>query len=305
MTAYVARRLLMLALTLLGVTTLLFLLRSQLGDPTLFLLPPDASEQARVELLRRLGLDRPLAEQYLAFIGHALRGDLGLSWRYNQPVLPLVLEALPATLMLAGAALGLGLACAIPLGVAAAVRRDSWVDTVASFVAVTGQAMPVYWSGLLLILLFSSTLRLLPSMGAEGWAALILPAATLGLNTMARIMRITRSAMLDVLGQDFVRMVRAKGLPETVVVIRHALRNAAVPIVALVGLQLGSLLGGAVLVETVFAWPGVGRVAVNAVYARDFPLVQAVALVVTVLFSVINLAVDLIAASLNPQIRLE
>lgn len=305
MTAYVARRLLMLALTLLGVTTLLFLLRSQLGDPTLFLLPPDASEQARVELLRRLGLDRPLGEQYLAFIGHALRGDLGLSWRYNQPVLPLVLEALPATLMLAGAALGLGLACAIPLGVAAAVRRDSWVDTVASFVAVTGQAMPVYWSGLLLILLFSSTLRLLPSMGAEGWAALILPAATLGLNTMARIMRITRSAMLDVLGQDFVRMVRAKGLPETVVVIRHALRNAAVPIVALVGLQLGSLLGGAVLVETVFAWPGVGRVAVNAVYARDFPLVQAVALVVTVLFSVINLAVDLIAASLNPQIRLE
>ena len=305
MIAYAIRRLLMLGVTVLGVTVVLFAVRARLGDPTLFLLPPDASEQARHDLLRQLGLDRPLLEQYVAFLGRALAGDLGASWRFNQPVLPIVLEAFPATLLLASTALAIGLAAAVPLGLLAALRRDGWVDTVASFLAVIGQAMPVYWSGLLFILLFSSTLRWLPSMGAEGWAALILPAATLGLNTMARIMRITRSAMLDVLGQDFVRTVRAKGLPEHVVLIKHALRNAAVPIVALVGLQLGGLLGGAVLVETVFAWPGVGRLAVNAVYARDFPLVQAVALFVTVAFSLVNLAVDLLAALLNPQIRLD
>jgi len=305
MISYTIRRLLMLVVTVMGVLSILFLLRAHLGDPTLFLLPPDSTEQARLDLLHHLGLDRPLIEQYAAFLFNAVQGDLGLSWRFNQPVLPIVMQAFPATLLLAASALVFGLVTAVPLGVLAALRRDSWIDTVASGLAVLGQAMPVYWSGLLFILLFSATLRWLPSMGAEGWAALILPAVTLGLNTMARIMRITRSAMLDVLGQDFVRTVRAKGMPEHIVLFKHALRNAAVPIVAMVGLQLGALLGGAVLVETVFAWPGVGRLAVNAVYARDFPLVQAVALLVTVLFTLVNLAVDLIAASLNPQIRLE
>jgi peptide/nickel transport system permease protein len=305
MIAYTIRRLLMMVVTILGVTLVLFAVRAHLGDPTLFLLPPDANEQARVDLLHHLGLDRPLIEQYGRFLINAVQGDLGLSWRFNQAVLPIVLQAFPATLLLALSALGFGLATAVPLGVLAALHRDTWVDTFASGLAVIGQAMPVYWSGLLFILLFSATLRWLPSMGAEGWAALILPAVTLGLNTMARIMRITRSAMLDVLGQDFVRTVRAKGMPEKVVLFKHALRNAAVPIVAMVGLQLGALLGGAVLVETVFAWPGVGRLAVNAVYARDFPLVQAVALLVTVLFTLVNLLVDLVAASLNPQIRLD
>lgn len=305
MTAYVIRRLMMLFVTLLGVMTVLFVLRTQIGDPSIFLLPPDATEQARIDLLRHLGLDRPVLEQFWTFLINAVTGNLGLSWRYNQPALPVVLEAFPATLLLAFSALSFGVLTAIPLGVVAALRRDTWVDTLASGLAVIGQSMPVYWSGLLFILLFSSTLRWLPSMGAEGGMALILPAVTLGLNTMARIMRITRSSMLDVLGQDFVRTVRAKGLPERVVLFKHALRNAAVPIVALVGLQLGSLLGGAVLIETVFSWPGVGRLAVNAVYTRDFPLVQAVALLVTVTFSLVNLAVDLIAASLNPQIRLD
>lgn len=302
---YILRRLMMLVVTLVGVMTVLFVLRTQIGDPTLFLLPPDATEAARQELLHHLGLDRPILDQYVSFLVSAVTGNLGLSWRYNQPALPIVLEAFPATLLLASSALAFGLVSAVPLGVIAALRRDSWVDTMASGLAVIGQAMPVYWSGLLFILLFSATLRWLPSMGAEGWAALILPAVTLGLNTMARIMRITRSSMLDVLGQDFVRTVRAKGLPERVVLLKHALRNAAVPIIALVGLQLGSLLGGAVLVETVFAWPGVGRLAVNAVYARDFPLVQAVALLVTVTFTLVNLLADLIVASLNPQIRLD
>ncbi|MCM0018389.1 MAG: ABC transporter permease [Tagaea sp.] len=304
MIAYTIRRLLMLFVTILGVMVVLFALKTQIGDPTFFLLPADASEMARLELLRDLGLDRPLGEQFATFILDAATGDLGMSWRYNQPALRIVLEALPSTLLLAASALGFGLLVAVPLGVLAALRRDTWIDTLASGLGVIGQAMPVYWSGLLLILLFSARLRWLPSMGAEGWLALILPTVTLGLNAMARIMRITRSSMLDVLGQDYIRTVRAKGMSERAVLFKHALRNAAVPIVALVGLQLGTLLGGAVLVETVFSWPGVGRLAVNAVYARDFPLVQAVALVVTTTFCLVNLAVDLIAAQLNPQIRL-
>ncbi len=304
MSAYIVRRLLMLVVTVFGVMTILFVLKSQIGDPTFFLLPAEASEQARIDLLRDLGLDQPVWRQYATFVGNAATGNLGVSWRYNQPALPIVIDAMPSTLLLAFSALLFGLIFAVPLGIAAALRRDSWVDTVSSGIAVVGQAMPVYWSGLLFILLFSAKLRWLPSMGAEGWAALILPAATLGLNTMARIMRITRSSMLDVLGQDFVRTVRAKGMRERNVLFKHALRNAAVPIVSLVGLQLGTLLGGAVLVETVFAWPGVGRLAVNAVYARDFPLVQAVALLVTVTFCLVNLLVDLVAAALNPQIRL-
>lgn len=305
MLTYLIRRSLLVIVTIAGVMTILFGLQKLAGDPTLFLLPPEATDKERLDLLRQLGLDRPLAVQYVSFLWNAATGDLGLSWKYNQPALPVVLEALPATILLAVSALAFGILTAVPLGIVAAVRRDGWVDTFASGVAVIGQAMPVYWSGLLFILLFSSTLRWLPSMGSDGWAALVLPAMTLGLNTMARIMRITRSSMLDVLGQDYIRTVRAKGIPEWIILLKHGLRNASVPIVALIGLQLGGLLGGAVLIETVFSWPGVGRLAVNAVYSRDFPLVQAVALVVTLTFSVVNMLVDVLCATLNPQIRLD
>jgi peptide/nickel transport system permease protein len=287
------------------VMTILFGLQQMAGDPTLMLLPSDATEAARQQLAHQLGVDRPIPEQYLAFLWHTFSGDLGPSWRYQLPAMRIVLEALPATMLLAGASLGLGLAVAVPLGILAAVYRDTWIDTLSSFLAVVGQSMPVFWSGLLLILLFSATLRWLPSMGAAGPLALVLPAVTLGLNTMARIERITRASMLDVLSQDYIRTVRAKGLSERAVLFRHGLRNAAVPIVSMVGLQLGALLGGAVLIETVFAWPGVGRLAVNAVYARDFPVVHAAALMVTLTFCVVNMGVDVLCAALNPQIRLE
>jgi peptide/nickel transport system permease protein len=303
--SYLIRRILLMVVTIVGVMTILFALQQLSGDPTIFLLPPDATERDRALLLRQLGLDRPLAEQYLGFLWKAATGDLGLSWRYNQPALPIVLEAFPATLLLAICALSFGLVCAVPLGVLAATYRDRPIDTLASGIAMIGQAMPVYWSGLLFILLFSTTLHWLPSMGAQGWTALILPTVTLGLNTMARIMRITRSSMLDVLAQDYIRAVRSKGLSEYAVLFKHALRNAAIPIVTLTGLQLGALLGGAVLTETVFSWPGVGRLAVSAVYARDFPMVQAVTLLVVVTFVSVNLLVDVLCASLNPQIRLD
>jgi peptide/nickel transport system permease protein len=301
---YLIRRSFLVCVTIWGVMTVLFGLQQMAGDPTLLLLPSDATEQARRLLAHQLGIDRPIAEQYLTFLWHTASGNLGLSWKFQVPAFRVVLEALPNTMLLAGSALGLGIAVAMPLGILAALHRNSWIDTLSSFLAVVGQSMPVYWSGLLLILLFSATLRWLPSMGAEGWSALILPAVTLGFNTMARIERITRASMLEVLNQDFIRTVRAKGLSERAVLFRHGLRNAAVPIVSMVGLQLAALLGGAVLIETVFAWPGVGRLAVNAVYARDFPVVHAAALVVTLTFCLVNMAVDVLCAALNPQIRL-
>ena len=305
MATYLIRRLLLVVVTVWGVMTILFGLQLVAGEPTLVLLPPDATEQARQALAHALGLNRPLPVRYLDFLWHTLTGNLGLSWKFNQPALGIILEALPATAVLTATSLALGLVVAVPLGILAAIHRNSWIDTVASGVAVLGQSMPVYWSGLLLILLFSTTLRLLPSMGAGSPAALILPAVTLGFNTVARIERITRASMLEVLGQDYIRTLRAKGVPERAVLFRHGLRNASVPIVSMVGLQLGALLGGAVLIETVFAWPGVGRLAVNAVYARDFPVVHAAALVVTLTFCLVNLLVDLLCAGLNPQIRLD
>lgn len=301
---YFIRRLLLVVVVIWGVMTIVFLLQKLAGDPTLILLPSDATEEARALLHQQLGLDRPFFGQYVGFLSNIAKGDLGDSWKFNQPALGVVLEALPATMLLAFSALAFGIVCAIPLGIIAAMHRDSWVDTVATGAATIGQAMPVYWLGLLLILVFSAQLRWFPSMGGEGFMAMVLPVVTLGLNTMARIMRITRSSMLDVLGQDYVRTVRAKGMGEMVVLFKHALRNAAVPIVALVGLQLGGLLGGAVIVETVFSYPGIGRIAVNAVYARDFPVVQAVVLVVTLTFSLVNMLVDVLCAFLNPQIRL-
>jgi peptide/nickel transport system permease protein len=305
MIAYLLRRLALVALVLLGVVTIVFFAQRLSGDPVGLLLPVDATAQQRDELAHELGLDRPLPLQYARFVADMARGDLGFSYRQQRPALTLVLERLPSTLLLAGASLALATVLSIPLGILAAVRRDSWIDTAASFVSVIGQATPIYWLGLLLILLFSVQLRWLPSMGGDSFAALVLPVASLAVYSMARITRITRSAVLDTLSQDYVRTLRAKGLGEASLLFKHVLRNSSVPIVAMIGLQLGGLLGGAVLVESVFSWPGIGRLAVGAVQARDFPVVQAVTLIAAALFALVNLAIDLICAALNPQIRLE
>lgn len=304
MLAYIVRRLLLMVVVVAGVMSIIFVLQKLAGDPTLILLPVDATAEARIVLREQLGLDRPVWEQYLVFLGHVATGNLGHSWKFNQPAAAVVLEALPRTLLLASLALLLGIVTAIPLGIVAAIHRGSWIDTLATTVATVGQAIPVYWLGLLLIMVFGARLRWLPTIGGDGIAALVLPTISLGVLTMARIARITRSSMLEVMGQDFIRTVRAKGMGGPNVLFKHALRNAMVPIAVLIGLQLGSLLGGAVIVETVFSYPGVGRLAVNAVYARDFPMVQAVVLVVTVTFSLVNTLVDIVCAALNPQIRL-
>jgi peptide/nickel transport system permease protein len=294
-----------MCMVLFGVLTIVFFLQRLSGDPTDLLLPVDASEEIRQEMRHEMGLDQPLPLQYVRFIGNALRGNLGESYKFKQPALSLVIERLPNTVLLATSALFLALLLSIPLGIIAAVFRNSWVDTSATGVSLVGQAIPVYWLGLLLILLFSVQIRWFPSMGGGSPKALVLPAVTLAVYSMARIARLTRSAVLDVLNQEYVMVARSKGLTERVVLFKHVLRNAAIPIATMVGLQFGGLLGGAVLTEMVFSWPGIGRLAVQAVYSRDFPVVQAVTLVVAALFSGINLLVDVLYAVLNPQIRLE
>jgi peptide/nickel transport system permease protein len=302
---YLVRRVLLVLVVLTGVVTVVFFVQRLSGDPTNLILPIDAPADIRADLRRQLGLDRPILVQYGDFLLSVARGDLGVSYRTRQPALPLVLDRLPATALLAGSALLLAVLVAIPLGIVAAVHRNSIVDTLATAVALVGQATPVYWLGLLLILVFSVRLGWFPTMGGGSLRAMVLPTVTLAVYSMARITRLTRSAVLEVLRLDYVRVARSKGISERAVLYKHVLRNAAIPIVTMIGLQFGGLLGGAVLTEVVFSWPGMGRLAVNAVYNRDFPVVQAVALVGAAAFSLINLLVDLTYAALNPQIRLE
>jgi ABC-type dipeptide/oligopeptide/nickel transport system permease component len=305
MVGYVFRKVFHTAFVAFGVATLVFAALRLSGDPAATMLPGDASVDELVALRRQLGLDRPLWLQYLAFLGGALTGDFGTSFRHQQPALPLVLERLPATLELAGAALVLAVALALPLGILAAVYRGRIVDVVAMAFAVVGQATPYFWMGIMLILVVSVELGWLPTSGRGGIERLILPAITLGTHFAASLARLTRTSMLEVFGQQFVTTARAKGLSEWSVVLGHTLKNAAVPVITLIGLQFGTLLGGAVVTETIFAWPGVGRLAVQSVFVRDYPVVQAGVFVLALTFVAINLLVDLLYGVLDPRIRRE
>src|SRR5688500_17553798 len=275
MVGYVFRKVFHTAFVAFGVVTLVFAALRLSGDPAATMLPGDASVDELGALRRQLGLDRPLWLQYVQFLGGALSGDFGTSFRHQQPALPLVLERLPATLELAGAALLLAVALALPLGILAAVYRGGPVDVAAMVFAVIGQATPYFWMGIMLILIVAVQLDWLPTSGRGGVERLILPAITLGTHFAASLARLTRTSMLEVLGQNFVTTARAKGLSESSVILGHALKNAAVPVVTLIGLQFGTLLGGAVVTETIFAWPGVGRLAVQSIFVREYPVVQA------------------------------
>ena len=305
MLEFVARRLLHTALVTVGVVTLVFVALRLSGDPAASMLPGDASVDELRDLRHALGLDRSVPVQYVAFLRDAVRGDFGESIRHQQPAFGLVLERLPATLELAFAALLLAVVVALPLGIVAALYRGRVVDVVAMGFAVVGQATPYFWMGIMLILVVSVELAWLPTSGRGDWRHLILPAVTLGTHFAAAIARLTRTAMLEVLGQQFVTTARAKGLGERRVVLAHALKNAAVPVVTLVGLQFGTLLGGAVVTETIFAWPGVGRLAVQSIFVRDYPVVQAGVLVLALVFVALNLLVDLLYGALDPRIRRE
>jgi len=301
---YLLRRLAQSLLVLLGISVVVFVILHLTGDPTLLLLPPDASAEEIAKFRRAMGFDDPLYLQYWRFLRGALRGDFGTSLRHDEPALGLVWQRMPATIELTAVALGVALLLAIPAGIVSAVFRNTALDYVSTVLALVGQAMPTFWLGIMLILVFSVGLHLLPSSGRGGPANLVLPALTLGLFTTARIMRLTRSGMLEVLGQDYVRTARAKGVGERRVVWKHALKNAGIPIVTIVGLELGTLLGGAVITETIFAWPGVGRLSVQAIYNRDYPVVQAAVFVLASIFVLVNLVVDVLYTYLDPRIRI-
>jgi peptide/nickel transport system permease protein len=302
--AYLTRRFLQSAFVLFGVSVVVFLILHLTGDPALLLLPPDASAEDVERFRRQMGFNDPLAVQYLRFLRGALRGNFGESLRHGEPAMALVLERLPATFELAGAGLLIAMALAIPAGILSAVRRNTPIDYVSTVVALLGQAMPTFWLGIMLILVFSVQLGWLPSSGRGDVEHLILPAITLGLFTTARITRLTRSGMLEVLGQDYIRTARAKGVGEPPVVWKHALRNASIPIITIVGIELGTLLGGSVITETIFAWPGVGRLSVQAIFNRDYPVVQAAVFILATTFVVVNFLVDITYTYLDPRIRL-
>jgi len=304
MTRYIIRRLALSLVVLIGVSILVFgLIHLAPGDPARLMLYDTAPEEEVQAMRKTLGLDQPLYLQYWLFLSNALRGDLGRSLYYKQPAFSIILEHLPATAELTFAALFVSLVVAVPMGVLSAVRRDTVWDYAGILLATIGQATPVFWLGLMFILLFSVQWTVLPSSGRGGLENLLMPAVTLGAPLMALVTRLVRSGMLDILGEDYIRTARAKGLPKPAVVYRHALRNMLIPLVTVIGLQLGALLGGAVITETIFAWPGVGRLVVTAITARDYPLVQAATLLVSVYFVAINLLLDVLYVYIDPRVR--
>jgi len=300
---FLASRLLRAVIALWLVSTVVFVVMRLSGDPVPLLLPPDAPRSEIFRVRAELGLDRPLPVQYAIFLGNALRGDFGRSLHFREPAVRVVAGYLGATFELGVTAFALAALVALPIGIVSAVRRNSLVDQVSMTLALVGQAAPTFFIGILFILVVSLQLGWLPTSGRGDWRNLVLPALTLGAFAMASIARLTRSAMLEVLRADFIRTARAKGVAETLVIVKHALKNAAVPIVTITGLQFGTLLGGAVVTETVFAWPGIGRLAIQSIYNRDYPVVQCTVFISAVLFIVINLLIDVLYGLLDPRVR--
>src|SRR6516165_2907535 len=305
MAAFLLRRFVVPILMLFLVALAVFSLGHLSGDPVRLMVPDEATEQQMAKLRHELGLDRPLQVQFVDFVTHAMHGDIGISLRFRKPALTLVLSRMPATIELSTAAMAIALLVAIPAGIVSAMRPGSWADTAVSTVAITGQALPAFWIGIVLIILFAVRLGWLPASGRGDITNLILPAVTLGLWPMARISRLLRSSLREVAQEEFVRTARAKGLRERAILGRHTLRNACIPVVTIIAIIFGTMLGGTVITETVFAWPGIGRLALEAVFNRDFPLVQATVFVVAVIFVFINFFLDLVYVAIDPRIRLD
>jgi len=301
---YLLSRLVESLVVIWGVMTIVFLILRLAGDPAILMLPVGATEQQVRDFRHAMGFDRPVHVQYWQFLQRAVVGDFGDSLRFNQPTLPLVLERLPATIQLAGAALAVAVLLGGVAGLLAASYRGTAIELLTMGLALLGQATPVFWMAIMLILVFAVHLQWLPSGGRGQIQHMILPAITLALYSTASIARLFRSSLLETLEQDYVRTARAKGLKRRVVIVRHALRNALLPVVTMIGLQAGTLLGGSIITETIYAWPGVGRVTVQAIYNRDFPLVQAAVALMAVTFVLINFLVDVLYSYIDPRIRL-
>jgi len=300
---FLTYRLVRMLVALWSVVTVVFIVMRLSGDPVPLLLPPDAPIAEMERLRSEMGLDRPIYVQYGVFLRQALKGDFGRSIHFRTSAMNVVWERVPATLELAFASFLCAIVVAIPAGVLSAIRRGSTYDNIVMGVALVGQAAPTFYIGIMLILVCSLWLGLFPTSGRGEWRHLVLPAVTLGAFATASIARITRSAVLEILRADFIRTARAKGLPEFWTIAKHTMRNAAIPIITIVGLQFGNLLGGAVITETIFSWPGIGRLAIQSIYSRDYPIVQSVVFLTAAMFVVLNLLVDVAYGILDPRIR--
>lgn len=302
MTGFYLRRLGQSLVAIWGVVTIVFVILHLSGDPTLLLAPQGASRED-IDLLRRqLGYDRPLHVQYLEYLGQLARFDLGRSVIQRAPVLDIIAARIPYTLRLAGGAVAVALGIGIPAGVLMALYRGTLLERALMGVVLVGQSMPTFWSGILLILFFAVRLRWFPSSGAEGFASLVLPSVALGALSMATFARITRISVLGQLGQDYVRTAKARGVSRGAIVVKHVLRNAAIPIISVLALELGNLLAGAVIVETVFAWPGLGQLAVQSIFNRDFLVVQGIVLLGSFTYIALNFLADLVYGLVDPRI---
>lgn len=301
---YILKRLFHGLVVLLGISLVVFFAVRLTGDPVMAILGQGNPTKEAVESLRKgLGLDLPLWKQLLRFLEQLVTGNLGTSFRNNQPVMPQILERMPATITLALSGMFVALLVAVPVGIHSAIRRGSSLDVAGRLFALLGLSFPNFWLGIMMILVFAVKLRWLPASGYRGFRYLILPSVTLGLILSSILARLIRSAMLDVLRMQYIQTARAKGLAEKVVILRHALRNALIPTITFVGLQIGSLLGGTVILEQVFSWPGVGRLALDAISNRDFPMVQGSVLMLATIMVLVNLTVDLSYAFLDPRIK--
>jgi peptide/nickel transport system permease protein len=303
MRRYIARQLVQLVIVVIGISLLAFTILHVLGDPVLLLLPQNAGKEEFERYRHLLGLDQPLHVQYWKFASRAVRGDFGKSWYADTPAFRLVIERMPPTIYLTLAGFLVALLIALPLGILAALRRHSWVDNLCTAVAVAGQATPLFWLGIMLIILFAVRLKMLPASGYGTWQHFILPSFCLGAALAPITMRLVRSGVIEVMNMEFIKTARAKGVAEPMVVVKHAFRNACIPVITVLGLQFGQLLGGAIITETVFAWPGVATLTVESIRNQDFPVVQCAVVLLALVIVTVNLIVDLVVGVIDPRIR--
>lgn len=303
MRRYIVRQLVQFVVVILGISILAFAILHVLGDPVLLLLPQNAGKEEFERYRHLLGLDRPLYVQYWKFLSNAVVGDFGKSWYADTPAFRLVLERMPPTIYLTFAGLFVALLISLPLGILAALKRHSWVDNLCTTIAVAGQAVPLFWLGIMMIIVFSVRLRLLPASGYDSWENFLMPSFCLGAALAPLTMRLVRSGVIEVMNMDFIKTARAKGVAESMVVIKHAFRNACIPVITVIGLQFGQLLGGAIITETVFAWPGVATLTVESIRNQDFPVVQCAVILLALVIVSLNLIVDLTVAFIDPRIR--
>jgi peptide/nickel transport system permease protein len=303
MRRYVARQLVQLVVVVIGISLLAFGILHVLGDPVVLLLPQNAGKEEFERYRKLLGLDQPIWVQYWKFTSHAVQGDFGKSWYADTPALRLVLERMPPTIYLTLAGLAVALLIALPLGILAALKRHSFIDTLCTGIAVFGQAMPLFWLGIMLIIIFAVRLRALPASGYGTWQHFVMPAFCLGAALAPITMRLVRSGVIDVMNMEYIKTARAKGVGERTVVIKHAFRNACIPVITVLGLQFGQLLGGAIITETVFAWPGVATLTVESIRNQDFPVVQCAVILLALLIVTANVIVDLLVGLIDPRIR--